>query len=715
MKNLHQKIFCKNEIDRLLEASLTSKIQNYVLLSVEQQKRELLKVELEKSESDSRDIQANLLKRIKILENDFQRSQAQSIDFELKLQHQKEKMDCDVSWKAKLSTLHDENVLLKHQVESTVKERENIKLEFQKLFNSIKATRAQHQNEINEMFEDVTQKTYAYADVRAQNQDLLMTISELKSKLKTIDKGKHVNTKFDKSETLGQLLCVTPFNKNLAIKAKNVSNTKVTSDRSNPVTSQSTPTIEKKQQHNANVIARGMYKINQEDTKTPDSKANTNVSNSTGVGSSNSVRRPKSKDNKSKNNVLKNTKSSSTYVLKTTNSVCLDSNKCETKPSNGCSKHMTGNLQLLRNFVEKFMGIVCFGNDHFAAITGYGYYITILKTNMPHPSRRYGISVPALTKDHKRNEDQYAVSRDHQYAVKMDDPNITIEEYIRLEEEKARWRAIVFNDTLTSEATLLCEPMVSSLNNDEINFRISFDKSDDEDCMVIFDKNSFSYKIIYVNNLKTDSENDNDKVNMPLLPLPEPTVSCFDNLDFFKDFENEFPAIVYNDAQTSKLDFLTEPTLSPQHIDEFDLKSETSLSECDKEEENVLYFNGLFRFNVIYLDDSKSDKDNDDDKIDIKQSSGVIMEYLVKDSKRRAFWSLNEYILKITILKTNTPYPSRKIWCLRACTHQRPQRNEAQYAVRHIEDIVCEYSGRYQTWSLLKETPIRRIEPTSTP
>ncbi|GKD70870.1 reverse transcriptase domain-containing protein [Tanacetum coccineum] len=30
-------------------------------------------------------------------------------------------------------------------------------------------------------------------------------------------------------------------------------------------------------------------------------------------------------------------------------------------------------------------------------------------------------------------------------------------------------------------------------------------------------------------------------------------------------------------------------------------------------------------------------------------------------SKRRAFWSLNEDILKITILKTNTPYPSRKI------------------------------------------------------
>ncbi|GJR51695.1 hypothetical protein Tco_1402216 [Tanacetum coccineum] len=136
----------------------------------------------------------------------------------------------------------------------------------------------------------------------------------------------------------------------------------------------------------------------------------------------------------------------------------------------------------------------------------------------------------------------------------MDNPNITIEEYIRLEEEKTHRRgkvynweiatygkiwdnedvhnlgsvktefpAIVFNDTLTSEGALLSESTVSSLNNDETDFRISFDESDDEDYTERFDKNSFSYKIIYVNDLKTDSKNDNDKVNMPLLPSPEPT------------------------------------------------------------------------------------------------------------------------------------------------------------------------------------------------
>ncbi|GJY98281.1 hypothetical protein Tco_0515191 [Tanacetum coccineum] len=186
-------------------------------------------------------------------------------------------------------------------------------------------------------------------------------------------------------------------------------------------------------------------------------------------------------------------------------------------------------------------------------------------------------SISSLRKKYRLNLKNDMLPRD-----KMDNPNpnITIEEYIRLEEEKARKRgkvfnwettkygkiwydddvhdlssvetefpAIVFNDNLTSNETLSREPMVSSLNNTKIEFRISFDESDDEDYTVVFDKNSFSYKIIYVNDFKTDSENDNEKVDMPSFPSPEPKVSCFDDLDFFKDFENEFPAIVYNDLE----------------------------------------------------------------------------------------------------------------------------------------------------------------------
>nr|GFA44147.1 integrase, catalytic region, zinc finger, CCHC-type, peptidase aspartic, catalytic [Tanacetum cinerariifolium] len=38
----------------------------------------------------------------------------------------------------------------------------------------------------------------------------------------------------------------------------------------------------------------------------------------------------------------------------------------------GCSNHMTGNCALLTNFVEKFLGMVRFGNNDFAMIASYG-------------------------------------------------------------------------------------------------------------------------------------------------------------------------------------------------------------------------------------------------------------------------------------------------------------------------------------------------------
>ncbi|GKD99399.1 hypothetical protein Tco_1387383 [Tanacetum coccineum] len=197
----------------------------------------------------------------------------------------------------------------------------------------------------------------------------------------------------------------------------------------------------------------------------------------------------------------------------------------------------------------------------------------------------------------------------------MDDPNITMKEYIRLEEEKARKCGKVFNWETTKYGKIWYDEDIHDLRSVETEFpAIAFNDQ-------ISSKNTFLGTHVYINDLKTDSENDNEKVNMPSFPPPESTVSCFDSLDFFKDFENEFPAIVYNNAQTSKSDLLTELILNPQHIDEFNLKDETSLSEYDEEEQNVLNFNDLFPFNVIYPNDSESDKDNDDDKVDIEHSS----------------------------------------------------------------------------------------------
>ncbi|GJT70044.1 hypothetical protein Tco_1029330 [Tanacetum coccineum] len=221
----------------------------------------------------------------------------------------------------------------------------------------------------------------------------------------------------------------------------------------------------------------------------------------------------------------------------------------------------------------------------------------------------------------------------------MDNPNITIEEYIRFEEEKARrhsqtfnWQtvtfekvenyededdcsidfetefsAIVFDNTLT---TIPSKHTVCPPNENKVDFRISLEESNDEDYTVIFDENSFSYKIIYVNNLKTDSENDN------IPSSPNTTVDYLDDLDYFKDFENEFPAIVYNDGLTSKSDLEINPLVSFERIDKFNLIDEASLSEYA--EKIVSCFNDLF--NIIHPDDSKSEKDNDDNDIGIIQS-----------------------------------------------------------------------------------------------
>ncbi|GJS23573.1 hypothetical protein Tco_0452205 [Tanacetum coccineum] len=173
-------------------------------------------------------------------------------------------------------------------------------------------------------------------------------------------------------------------------------------------------------------------------------------------------------------------------------------------------------------------------------------------------------------------------------CVKMDDPNITIEEYIRLEEEKARRHGKVYNWETATYGKIWDNEDVHDLRSVETEFPA----------------------IVFNDTLTSEAA------------LSKEALRYFDDLNYFKDFEKEFPAIVYNDAQTSKLGFLTEPTVSPQHIDEFNLKDETSLSECDEEEQNILNFNNLFSFNVIYPNNLKSDKDNDDDKVDIEHSSG---------------------------------------------------------------------------------------------
>ncbi|GJW76803.1 hypothetical protein Tco_0138485 [Tanacetum coccineum] len=84
------------------------------------------------------------------------------------------------------------------------------------------------------------------------------------------------------------------------------------------------------------------------------------------------------------------------------------------------------------------------------------------------------------------------------------------------------------------------------------------------------------------------SKTENDEIPKP--SSPELTADCLDDLDYFKDFENEFPAIVYNDGLTSKSDLEVKPPVSS--------------SKYDEEERNALH--------VTFPDNLKTIKDSND-------------------------------------------------------------------------------------------------------
>nr|GEU61639.1 hypothetical protein [Tanacetum cinerariifolium] len=131
--------------------------------------------------------------------------------------------------------------------------------------------------------------------------------------------------------------------------------------------------------------------------------------------------------------------------------------------------------------------------------------------------------------------------------IEMDDPNITMEEYIQLMADNAHkhgqmfdWEtamyskiyddidlfkdfeadfaAIIYNEALASNPKVASKPTVSPHNDikADFNFTISFSKPDDKDYTFIYDKNSSSYKLIHVNDLKSDTGDDIDEINVRL-------------------------------------------------------------------------------------------------------------------------------------------------------------------------------------------------------
>ncbi|GJR00589.1 reverse transcriptase domain-containing protein [Tanacetum coccineum] len=98
--------------------------------------------------------------------------------------------------------------------------------------------------------------------------------------------------------------------------------------------------------------------------------------------------------------------------------------------------------------------------------------------------------------------------------------------------------------------------------------------------------------------------------------------------------------------------------------------------EIDKEDDEVIEFeNGVI--NMAYPDPLDMVTQYGD-LAEKKSTNVVIMEYLVKISKKERILELKRRHLKITILTSYTPYSSRKIWRICACTLQETTKIQSQ-------------------------------------
>ncbi|GJR52140.1 integrase, catalytic region, zinc finger, CCHC-type containing protein [Tanacetum coccineum] len=263
---------------QLLEAKHKHEIECCMLLSYECVNNKV-QDEIEKIQRDSIEIQEGMQKQINILENDVQRCQKQSLDFELKLQHEKERQKCESSLKNICET-------------SWISKME--KLERLSAASSVRRP----------LNRDSPLKNRVLSNTKKSSEKVEVSVRTNK---KTYAASKNVQTKKLRA------LFTTPRKAKTAFEDTNheVSKTRF-----------SIQTTQSKSLDTTTIVSR------------------TKIAAVTPISDRNKVVQ---------------------IVL-----WIVDS---------GFSKHMTGDNSLLKNFVEKFMGTVHFGNDHFAAITGYGDYV----------------------------------------------------------------------------------------------------------------------------------------------------------------------------------------------------------------------------------------------------------------------------------------------------------------------------------------------------
>nr|GEY95298.1 integrase, catalytic region, zinc finger, CCHC-type, peptidase aspartic, catalytic [Tanacetum cinerariifolium] len=259
--------------------------------------------------------------------------------------------------------------MMSKSFEALQKHAINLEIDLQQCQKKIKNDKSFKENQSKE-FPKEHEQYFEIQDLKAQLQDKGILTSDLKKLIEKL-KGKSVDTKFEKSSVIRQpnafksqrpsiLGKLTIFSDSLErkdfSKSKSITKNNVSNDFSKPVTAQILPPNKKSILKNTNVLAPGMTKMpidvpisNREPKRTVKQSVAKPLRKT--VASESTNQKPRNTTRKLYEHLVE-------IVLFIINS--------------GCSKHMTGNLKLLINFMEKFIGAVKFGNDQIAPILGYG-------------------------------------------------------------------------------------------------------------------------------------------------------------------------------------------------------------------------------------------------------------------------------------------------------------------------------------------------------
>nr|GEU32522.1 retrovirus-related Pol polyprotein from transposon TNT 1-94 [Tanacetum cinerariifolium] len=317
--------------------------------------------------------------------------------------------------------LENENVELEFQVLNYAKENAHLKTTYKNLFDSIYMIRTQSKTITDSLQNKLHDTIYENAKLRSQLFDIV-------SDQKNTTRGTSANTKFAKQSILGkppkvgethalskpvtsnsiptpQGSKVVKNNKVIAPgmfrintfkssrEEKHVPNKVRASVRINPIIVSQPPVVTKK---GVNSDSNGLSSTGVDNTKTrrPHPRSNTKNDKVPSVSKSSCSKnkevdveehhrklllsRNKKHMSYECNNVKLATQNVKSKVVCAMCMQCLISVNhnviqiCLWCVDSGCSKHMTGNLKLLINFVWKFLGTVRFGNDHIAVILGFG-------------------------------------------------------------------------------------------------------------------------------------------------------------------------------------------------------------------------------------------------------------------------------------------------------------------------------------------------------